>query len=175
MDWRLRSIQDCWSVSTIAWHADVLAEAHTLLNGNHLACAAILARTGLESGLRRRARRENMPDTHKATATVMNTWLWKQGVYHKQTHDAVEGWIAPGNAFAHDSPEKDKYTHRDLARTLQDVQSLPRLDPGLMTRGLLFAGIAGEPRPGIRRLPRTSAWSACSAHCARRGRAYLRA
>lgn len=103
-------------------YSDVLSEAENLVHANHLPCAAILIRTGLESGLRRRARREAMPDVDESKVSVVNDWLWKQSVYHKQSHDAVEGWLAPGNAFAHNLPEKDKYTHRDLAKTLQDVR-----------------------------------------------------
>jgi hypothetical protein len=104
-------------------YGDVLAEAEMLLNANHLACAAILTRAGLESGLKRRARRDNMPGVETAKVSVVNDWLWKNSVYHKQSHDSVEGWLAPGNAFAHSLPEREKYTHRDIATTLRDVRS----------------------------------------------------
>lgn len=104
-------------------YGDVLTQAADLLNGGHLACAAIFVRVGLENGLKRRARRESMADVDKAKVAVVNDWLWKNNLYPKATHDAVQGWLAPGNAFAHDLPEKDQYTHRDIAKALQDVQS----------------------------------------------------
>lgn len=103
-------------------YSDVLAEAEGLLKGNHLPCAAILSRVGLESGLRRLALRHGMPDAERALASALNVWLWKNGVYPKGTHDAVEGWIAPGNAYAHDKPEKTQYGHREIAKTIQDIR-----------------------------------------------------
>lgn len=104
-------------------YSDVFAEATTLLNANHLACAAILLRVGLEDGLKRRARHEAMPEVDKEKVSVVNDWLWKNGIYPKGTHDAVAGWLAPGNAFAHNLPEKDTYTHRHVSKALDDVQS----------------------------------------------------
>lgn len=103
-------------------YSDVLGEAERLLKANHLPCAAILARVGLESGLRRLALRRGMPDPDRALASSLNTWLWKDGAYPKGTHDAVEGWIAPGNAYAHDKPEKDHYKHREIAKTITDIR-----------------------------------------------------
>ena len=65
-----------------------------------------------------------MPDVDKTKVSVVNHWLWKdRQLYPKATHDAIEGWLAPGNAFAHDLHEKDKYTHRDIAKALADVQA----------------------------------------------------
>ena len=64
-----------------------------------------------------------MPDPEKKLASGLNGWLWKDGAYPKGTHDAVEGWLAPGNAFAHDKPEKSQYRHQEIAKTLADVRS----------------------------------------------------
>jgi len=104
-------------------YGDVLAEAKTLLDAGHTGCAAIFMRAGLENGLKRCARREGMQDVDKAKAAVVNDWLWKNSIYPKGTHDAVSGWLAPGNAFAHDLPEKEQYTSRDVAKALSDAQS----------------------------------------------------
>jgi len=105
-------------------YSDVCSEADVLLNGGHIACAAILTRVGLESGLKRRATRLGMPTVEKAKASAVNQWLWRTAqVYPKGTHDAVEGWLAIGNAFAHNSPEQSQYGARDIAKALADVQS----------------------------------------------------
>jgi hypothetical protein len=79
--------------------------------------------SGLESGLKRAARKYGMANVDKSKASVVNDWLWKQALaYPKGAHDQVEAWLAPGNAFAHNLPEKDYYTHRDLVKALQDVR-----------------------------------------------------
>jgi len=104
-------------------YGDIFAEATILLDASHLTSAAILMRVGLENGLKRRARHESMPNVDKEKTSVVNNWLWKNGVYPKGSHDAVEGWLAPGNAFAHNLPEKDAYTHRHISKALEDVRS----------------------------------------------------
>jgi hypothetical protein len=105
-------------------YGDVLTEAAGLLKGNHLACASILLRVGLENGLRRAARREGMVEVDKATASGVNVWLWKDRAwYPKASHNAVEGWLAIGNAFAHPSEETKLYTHQQVAKAIEDVRS----------------------------------------------------
>lgn len=119
-DGLLTAIED--RVASVVY-GDVLAEAKILLDAGRMGCAAIFMRAGLENGIKRCARREGMPDVDKAKAAMVNDWLWKNNVYHKGTHDAVSSWLAPGNAFAHDLPEKDQYTSRNIAKALADVQS----------------------------------------------------
>jgi len=107
-----------------AVYSDVFEEALSLLNANHFACAAILCRVGLENGLRRRALREYMPGAENAKASALNQWLWKEGNgYPRATFEAVEGWLAIGNDFAHNTADASKYTQRDVARAIGDVQS----------------------------------------------------
>lgn len=103
-------------------YGDVFAEARVLLHANHLDCAAILLRIGVENALKRRAQHEAMLDVDKAKAQVVNDWLWKKGVYPKGDHDTIEGWLALGNAFAHDTPDKRGYTHSHVAKAIDDSQ-----------------------------------------------------
>ena len=102
---------------------DVFEEASDLLNANHLACAAILMRVGLENGLRRAASREGMADADTAKAAGLNQWLWKMGkLYPQATFDQVSSWLAIGNAYAHNTPDAVRYKHADVARTLKDAR-----------------------------------------------------
>lgn len=103
---------------------DVLAEAEGLLRGNHVPCAAILVRVGLENGLRRLGAREGMPAVDTAKASAINDWLWKdRQLYAQATNRQVQSWLDPGNAFAHDKPEKSQYDAAHIAKTLEDVRS----------------------------------------------------
>jgi hypothetical protein len=62
-----------------------------------------------------------MPTAVTDKASVVNAWLWKQSAYPKMTHDHVEGWLAVGNAFAHNLPEKDQYGPRQVSHAIQAV------------------------------------------------------
>jgi hypothetical protein len=102
---------------------DVLAEAEGLLKGNNLHCAAILTRLGMDDALKRLARRHGMPDVETAMAGAVNDWLLNNQVYTKQTHRLVQTCLDPGNAFAHNLPDKDQYKHQDVAKAIAEVRS----------------------------------------------------
>lgn len=62
------------------------------------------------------------------------------------TYDQVEGWLALGNAFAHNLPEKANYTHRDVAKAISDVQRLPRWAPVVTAILIRLAVKPDQPR-----------------------------
>jgi hypothetical protein len=104
-------------------YSSVLAEASVQQRAGRGGIAAILMRVALENGLRRLARRETMTDVDGTTASAVNNWLWKDGkTYPAGTHRAVEGWLAIGNAFVHQTSEAGSYTPSQIAKAIEDVQ-----------------------------------------------------
>jgi hypothetical protein len=104
-------------------YGDVLTEAESLLKQKLIPCAAIFARIGLENGLRRLARHYNMPEADTKTASDINRWLRSNDVYPLQTMQAVDSYLAPGNAFAHASTEAASYTAPMIAVTIANIRS----------------------------------------------------
>lgn len=106
-------------------YADVLDEASALLDREHHGCAAVIARSALENGLRRLARREGMSDqdVDAKKASAINDWLRaNRNFYTQATQRQVQSWLDPGNAYLHNPDEWTKYAPSDIARTLNEIR-----------------------------------------------------